>query len=384
MLAACSIGGPPPRPTALPTPTPTPAPTFTPTTLPTPVMTPTPTLTPVPSPTLTSTAELLALFETPLPPDLPAITYENAESVSGLAMWYESGIADMEWTPDGNLLALATQDLIRFVDVPARLPKRTLYPTLINIVNIEFSPGGRWLVAGTRRGSENEGYASGLELWQGPDWQPRGVLYGTERALIDLVFSPDNTYLASAYAHPRGSQNSLDLWLTNSWTISTTMQTGVMQNVAFSGDGRILAFAPDRYAVTIFDLVDRAMLYDIETSFTGAVNTMTFSPDGFTLATGHYDGRVNLWDVRTGLLLVSFQTDEVIQSLAFSPDGRLLATGGSFKNNFVRLWSAGSGEQLRTLEGHTSGVTQLIFSPDSRYLVSASHDGVVRVWGIRP
>lgn len=290
----------------------------------------------------------------------------------------------MEWTPDGRLLALATQDLVRFYDVPSRLPRRTLYPTLTNIINLEFSPGGRWLVLGTRRGSEADGYVSGLELWQGPDWQPRGVLYGTERALIDLAFSPDNVYMAAAYAHPRGSQNSLDLWLASSWTISTTMQTGVMQSVAFSGDGRIMAFAPDRYAVTIYDLVDRAPLYDMETSFTGAVNTMAFSPDGFTLATGHYDGSVNLWDVRTGLLSVGFRTEEVIQSLAFSPDGRVLATGGSFQNNNVRLWAAGSGELLRTLEGHARGVTQLLFSPDSKYLVSASYDGVIRLWGIRP
>jgi WD40 repeat protein len=36
------------------------------------------------------------------------------------------------------------------------------------------------------------------------------------------------------------------------------------------------------------------------------------------------------------------------------------------------------------LDGHTKGVTHVLFSPDSQYLVSASYDGLIRLWGIRP
>jgi WD40 repeat protein len=317
-------------------------------------------------------------------PDVPPITYENAALVSGLAEWNEPSVSDLAWTPDGRFLTVSTASLVHLYDVPTRQVIRTLYPSLEEVVSIAFSPLGSWLVVGSRRGSEKEGYASGLELWQGPDWKPMGVMYGTTRGLIDTAFAPDNEYYAAAYASPISSQNGLDLWLPYSWTISTTLQTGILQSVAFSYDARFLALSPDRYAVKVFDVDDEVWLIRIPTSFTGAVNTMAFSPDGVVLATGHYDGTVNVWDFRTGVNLLSFSTDEVIQSLTFSPDGRLIATGGSFKNNFVRLWSAGTGELLRTLEGHTGGVTNLLFAPDSQYLVSASYDGGVRIWGIRP
>ena len=125
--------------------------------------------------------------------------------------------------------------------------------------------------------------------------------------------------------------------------------------MAFSPDARFLALSPDRYAIYIFDLEEEVWLDKIPTSFTGAVNSMAFSPDGETLGTGHYDGTVNIWNFQTGERLLSFKSDEVIQSLAFSPDGRLIATGGSFENSLIRLWSAGSGELLRTLEGHSRG-----------------------------
>jgi WD40 repeat protein len=240
------------------------------------------------------------------------------------------------------------------------------------------------LVVGTRSGAEGVFHSSALELWQGPDWQPRGILYGTDRALVDMAFAPDNEFFAAAYSHPVQAMNNADLWLPGTWVISSTLETGHVQTVSFSGDGRYLAVSPDRYAIRIHDLVDRVWLFDIETSFTGAVNVMAFGPDGFTLATGHYDGVVNLWDIRTGLLLLSFETDEVIQSLTWSPNGTLIATGGSFANNNVRIWAAGSGELLRTLEGHTKGVTHLAFSPNGQYLISAAYDGTLRSWGIRP
>ncbi len=356
---------------------------------PSPAPTRTPTFTPVPSatPTLTSTPTPILLVGegTPLPKGMHAITLENAGQVSALVEWSVPSVSDISWTPDGEIMAVASAARIDLVHLDTRQTLRSLYPTKEGIIDVEFSPGGLWLVVGSRQGDEKTGYASSLELWAGPNWKPLGLLYGVAAGLSAISFAPHSDIFAAAYTSPLIiGDNTIDFWNVSTWTINTSMQTGTVLNIAFSPDGVFLAISPDRYAVQVWDVTRHEFLYRIRTSFTGAINTMTFSPDGLVLATGHYDGMVRLWDIETGELLVEFGAGALVQSLAFSPDGQILASGGSFESSMVQLWSAGSGSLLRSLENSSGGITHLLFSPDSKYLVSASYDGTLRLWGIRP
>src|SRR5271155_4871775 len=49
-------------------------------------------------------------------------------------------------------------------------------------------------------------------------------------------------------------------------------------------------------------------------------------------------------------------------SVAWSPDGRILASGNS--DGTSTLWRAGTGELLRTLTGHSNGVSSVAWNPD--------------------
>jgi WD40 repeat protein len=65
-------------------------------------------------------------------------------------------------------------------------------------------------------------------------------------------------------------------------------------------------------------------------------------------------------------------------SLTFSPDGRTLAAGTV--GGAVELWDVASGRRRSVLGGHSGGIWALEFAPDGRTLFSGGNDGTVRVW----
>ena len=114
---------------------------------------------------------------------------------------------------------------------------------------------------------------------------------------------------------------------------------------------------------------------------TREVHAVAFSPDGRLLATGGYDGKARIWDVRSGELVRTLPAGSV-ECLAFSPDGECLITAGSGPT--IQGWDLETCEEICSLTldlraSATKQITSVAFLPDGRRVVAAAHDGTVRV-----
>jgi WD40 repeat protein len=172
----------------------------------------------------------------------------------------------------------------------------------------------------------------------------------------------------------------------------------VIRSAAFSPDGSLLAVGYGRFTGMLQEpRPGQAVLWDARSggrklAIPGQVDgvcSVTFSPDGKTLAVTEYPGVVRLWDVEGGRERLTIKAPAWTPgSVAFSPDGRLLATGlwtgtkdgVSPPGNDVVVWDVATGKSALTLKGHTEGVHVVAFSPNGRLIASGGWDGVVKVW----
>lgn len=378
VLASCSLPFAPPAPTAAPslTPPPTPTRTVSPT--------PSPTLAPLPTATLTLVPTTTPVPLPPgeaLPANLAGLIPESAPFLAPLAEWQLDTVRDLAWLDFGDTLAVANLHSVVLYETRTRNVRKQI-ETGKDQVGIAYSPDGAWLATGHTYGSEVEGFASNLMLWLSPNY-PRTAIYGDQRPLTDLAFTPDGKLLAVAYTGPGTGSGAVDLLNIFTWSITGTLQTGAVTEMAIAPDGKTMATSPDRYALNIWSLETGALLEKIPTSFSGAINSLAFSPDGSKLAAGLYDGTIHIWETAKYAQLKSMQADGVVESLAFGRDNRLLASGQSYNGGTLQLWSVESGQLLAAYSAHAHAVEQLAFSPSGMLLVSASYDGTVRLWGVR-
>ena len=108
---------------------------------------------------------------------------------------------------------------------------------------------------------------------------------------------------------------------------------------------------------------DRVIASDAE------VGAIAFLADGSTLAGSCRDGKLRLWDVRSGALKRSFPWDKGDTVVTISAGAGLLAAVG--KEGGIRTWNLQSGEPPRPISGPTQKVRRLAFSAD-RSLMAVS------------
>jgi WD40 repeat protein len=201
-----------------------------------------------------------------------------------------------------------------------------------------------------------------------------------------LKFSPDGNWIASTGLHVDGKRRfGYCLWdaKTGAVAFGSSFESGgsgYLDRIAFSPDGRRLAFACG--PVEVWDIAARQIVLNCQDTDAVAV-AVAFSPDGRCLAVGKSNGRVEMLDIQSKVSMLTFESHAgSVCSLAFSPDGSRLVCRSSNAIDTVKIWDAQTGQLVLTLDDGYRAMSSLGFSPDGKHLAILGN-GPGRLWEAR-
>lgn len=330
--------------------------------------------------------------------------------------------------PAGLLLAILSGGSVAAPVLPAGRPKEAIsfqaHP--YDIETLACSPDGKILATGGRDGK--------LKLWTMPDGKNIAEIQAHTQAkrgfgiLTGLAFYPDGKTLLTC-----DDTGNVKVWDVATRHNTDTLDTRLLGPLQFSPDGKTLVsrhqlldmrtrktrklmenpgqwpvaaftpkgellvgtsvpYYPDPASFTVWNVSTGKKIFT-RTSNRRVFACRAFSPDGKIVVSseGDYDTRkwvIRLWDIARGENTITHEQPEIPCKPTFSPNGNVLAVSCSLaadRNDYpgsVRLIEVSSGKVLANLKGYKRTVNCMGFSPDGRLLVTASLDGVIKIWSL--
>ncbi|MEW5686478.1 MAG: DUF4189 domain-containing protein [Pseudomonadota bacterium] len=244
------------------------------------------------------------------------------------------------WSPDGA--RIAGGDSQRVIMWDARSGQKlaeNLHKSLLS--DMAFTAGGLFANGAQELYDDPRG---GWVVWQldpGSAALARKVtlMDPHTHALDDTVFSP-NGRLAATLGNKPGLE--IRIWdLSSGRTAVTINAPDAHRSAEFSPDGGRLAVGGDN-GIAIWDVASGRQLVRFGS---GVIDDVAFSPDGRKVVSGHMNKAVTVWDANTGQILAQMSGHQRrALSVAFSPDGQVVASGS--EDGTARLWDAATGQPL--------------------------------------
>jgi WD40 repeat protein len=324
------------------------------------------------------------------------------------------------YSPDGKWLATIGQDeFVKLWSLPAgTLAFRFKHEPFTS--SAEFSPDSSKLVT--------TGWDGFVHRWDVASGKEIGTPIQHQGRVVDAQFSPDGRVVATAgfedgTAVVFDAASGRELYRVRHPGVvpKLRMQAGV-RNVAFSADGRLLATGGQDGIVLLTDVATGRELQRF--AHDGYIVSVTFTPDAKYVIVDS-DGFVTVWTrsdgTKTATISKKAEDDQFMAVRGVSPDGRLVLVSSSAhhavqvrslpeltvrasllhdddifsavfnragtlvltasRDKTARLWDATTWQELVRVAAN-GFVYEASFSPDERSFVTASGDGLVRLWDV--
>jgi WD40 repeat protein len=282
---------------------------------------------------------------------------------------HDKGVTTCALSPDGKQMVSGSWDhTIKVWDTGDYHEVAKLAEHSETVRSCAYSPDGRRFVSAS--------WDNTLIIWDAQTFKPVQWLVGHKEWVHSVAWSPDGSYIVSA-----SYDQTLKIWDPEQISSrSRRTQTGIISGLEYSPDGQNLV----EVSASQLRLLDATSLEPIITlkGHTQLTSSGKWSAGGERLLSSAWDGECKQWDAQTNQEYLSITCGKEVNNCIYSPDSRFIVTASQDK--LLRLWDASSAELCVTFRGHTGYMLKAgSFSPDGKEMVSAGGDDKsLRVWNV--
>jgi WD40 repeat protein len=289
----------------------------------------------------------------------------------------------LAWSPDGKLIASASDDTFVQVFESATGTRRIIYKGHTEeVAAVAWSPDGALIASA--------GQDQTVQIWNATSDGPPVLTYkGHTDRVNGVSWSSDGHQLASG-----SDDKSVRVWQASSGDLVFTFvghTAGVLcvgwqpddSSVAScSWDGTLRDWATVQHG-DHFDAGEQIFKYGGHGN--NAVYALAWSPDSNFIVSAGGDQTVQISNGDNGTPRPTFFKDHQrkdhvnrVFAVSWSPDGTSIASGDEDGNVYV--WRTTGRKTFFKYSGHKGAVNAVAWSPDGNFIASASADNTVHVW----
>jgi WD40 repeat protein len=299
---------------------------------------------------------------------------------------HRSGLSSVAWAPDGTRIASGggNDGIIHIWDAYTGETLSTyrghINGVLPQVWRVLWSPDSTAIVSSGNRAE--------VQVWNPLNGQKIASYKGHSHVaptIASLAWSPDGQKIASTNIN-MGLDKAIHIWNAKTghgitkieiYPLIMRWNASSLGAVAWTPDSTRIACGLDG-EIRIFNVRNSMQVRSYKTSSKGTYFYLDYSSDGTRLACANAHN-AQIWDTTRDIHLLTYiDHRKDIRQLAWSPDGKYIATAS--EDTTVHIWDPDTGTRIYTYTGHNKIVASVTWSPDSTRIASACRDGIIHVW----